>query len=203
VTDLSGFKNTNYSLCADTFCHCACGGSGEYRSKNRIRHSAWTEHVLQGSGLWLAAGPSSRCALKHRQGFWEAITRVREEAAGDRDRTTGARPHADINRPLTYAQMADDTAKLLRQLKIETQTSSATAWAVVSRSNLRYAILLWFASPSGPAASVATWVVFVPRSSKALHRCARKDFAVTPWQNAYAGVAPNPQDWPQLVATVK
>src|SRR5215207_1552861 len=46
---------------------------------------------------------------------------------------------ADIDRPLSYEQMADDTAALLRHLGIEQATSSASAWGVVSP----------FRSPSG------------------------------------------------------
>ena len=36
---------------------------------------------------------------------------------------------ADIDRPLTFEQMADDVATLLKQLKIEQTDISATAWA--------------------------------------------------------------------------
>jgi pimeloyl-ACP methyl ester carboxylesterase len=41
----------------------------------------------------------------------------------------------DIERPLTYAQMADDTAALLRRPRSGTPTSTATAWARASRSS--------------------------------------------------------------------
>src|SRR6476659_4598029 len=47
---------------------------------------------------------------------------------------------ADIERPLTYTQMAEDTATLVRKLRLTMRTSSVTAWEQVSRSSWQCSI---------------------------------------------------------------
>ena len=46
---------------------------------------------------------------------------------------------ADVDRPITYEQMADDAAALIRRLGSSRPTSSATAWAAASRCSSRSA----------------------------------------------------------------
>ena len=47
---------------------------------------------------------------------------------------------ADINRDITFENLADDVAGLLDYLKIQARTSSVTAWALASRCSVRFAI---------------------------------------------------------------
>ena len=72
---------------------------------------------IQGTGrpLVLLHGALSNIAPDFRKLLPE-LTKQRQVIAAEQQ----AHGHtADIDRPLTYAQMAEDTAELLRQLKIE------------------------------------------------------------------------------------
>src|SRR5262249_15706590 len=114
-----GSANIDCNLCFDAFSSCDCSGSGECTNENQLCHSSWTQRVLQdqGSGrpLVLLHGALSNIdtdfgkllpeLAKKRQ-----VIMIEQQAHGHT---------ADIDRPLTYELMADDTAELLSQLKIE------------------------------------------------------------------------------------
>ena len=106
---------------------------------------------------------------------------------------------ADIDRPLTVAQMADDTAALLRQLAI--------GQADLFGYSLGAAIALQLAMQH-PELVRKLVLVSVSYSRDGLHpgllegieAMKPEDLAGSPWQEEYARIAPNPQDWPTLVA---
>ena len=111
---------------------------------------------------------------------------------------------ADIDRPLSYEQMADDTAALLRHLGVD-QTDlfgysfgSAVALQVAVRhpALVRKLVLTGGTGydPAGYYGSESTvGGSLTPEQLTAA-------LAGTPWQEAYARIAPNPDDWPTLVA---
>ena len=109
---------------------------------------------------------------------------------------------ADIDRPITYEQMADDIAALLRHLGSSRPTSSATAWAAASPCSSPSATRTWCASWSSPRP---------PTRSDGMHAEALEMFpsitpeifAGSPIEEDYLRLAPNPGDFPKLVEKLK
>src|SRR5215813_1000147 len=110
---------------------------------------------------------------------------------------------ADIDRPLTYAQMADDTAELLRQLKIE--RADFFGYSMGGGIALELAIhhpglmgkLVW---AGGASYSPDGLYPVIRESSKDLKP---ELLAGSPWQKAYADIAPDPTNWSTLVFKVR
>jgi pimeloyl-ACP methyl ester carboxylesterase len=110
---------------------------------------------------------------------------------------------ADIDRPLSYEQMADDTAALLRQLGIE-QTDffaysfgSAVAMQIARRNPSLVRKLALFGGiayrPEG----------LYPELLAGLENFQPEFLYGTPWHQAYLRVNPRPEDFPTLVAKKK
>jgi pimeloyl-ACP methyl ester carboxylesterase len=109
----------------------------------------------------------------------------------------------DMDSALTYEGMADRTAELLRQLRIEKadlmgySMGGATAVYVAVRHPqlVRKIIFIGGASykPEG----------FYSELLEGEKKMTAADLAGTPWQKAYARMAPNPGDWPKLVEKIK
>lgn len=109
----------------------------------------------------------------------------------------------DIDRPLTYEQMADDTAALLRELKVE--QADVFGYSMGGTVGLALAIrhpklvrkLAINGSHAGKPADA-----FAPETFK-LFSSLRADFAPPPLKDPYDKIAPDPTKWPMLVAKVK
>jgi len=109
----------------------------------------------------------------------------------------------DTDSALTYESMADRVAELLRQLRIEradflgySMGGETALYLAVRRPTLvRKLIFIGGASykPDG----------FYPELLEGEAKMTPKDLAGTPWQKAYARMAPNPLDWPKLVEKIK
>jgi pimeloyl-ACP methyl ester carboxylesterase len=110
---------------------------------------------------------------------------------------------ADTDRPLTYEQMADDTAALLRQLKIE--EADVFGYSMGGNVGLALAIrhpklvrkLVILGSHAGRLEDI-----FEPESFKQF-KVLPADFAPPILKGAYDKIAPDPKRWPVLVAKVK
>jgi pimeloyl-ACP methyl ester carboxylesterase len=109
----------------------------------------------------------------------------------------------DVDRPLTYPQMADDTAGLLRHLGIERadiagySLGGGVAWQVA----IRHPELVRKLVPI----SVATDTVngAVPEYHEALKMISPEMFTGSPWKETYDRVAPNPSAFPALVEKMR
>src|SRR5499433_969208 len=110
---------------------------------------------------------------------------------------------ADIDRPLTYALMAEDTAELLRQLKIGRadflgySMGGGIALELAMRHRELVGKLVWVGGAS-----------YSPDGLYPVIRDGAKDLkpellAGTPWQRTYAGMAPDPTKWSVLVSKVR
>lgn len=109
----------------------------------------------------------------------------------------------DTDSALTYESMADRVAELLRQLRVERADfmgysmggGTALYLAVRHPTLVRKMIYIGGAAyrPDG----------FYPELMEGEEKMTAKDLAGTPWQKAYARIAPNPQDWPKLVDKIK
>jgi pimeloyl-ACP methyl ester carboxylesterase len=110
---------------------------------------------------------------------------------------------ADIDRPLTCEQMADDTAALLRHLKIE--QADVFGYSMGGTVGLALAIrhpklvrkLIINGSPYGKIEDA--WEPETVKGMKGLP----PDFAPPLFKEPYDKVAPDPKQWPTLVAKVK
>ncbi|MEA2514663.1 MAG: hypothetical protein QOF33_2862 [Thermomicrobiales bacterium] len=108
----------------------------------------------------------------------------------------------DIDRPLTYEQMADDTAALLRHLGIE--QADVVGYSMGGGIALQVAIRhrdlvrkLVVASATFNSSGM------YPEAFVAIESITPGLFAGSPWLEAYHRVAPNPDDFSTLVAKVK
>jgi pimeloyl-ACP methyl ester carboxylesterase len=108
---------------------------------------------------------------------------------------------ADIDRPFDYERMADDTAGLLEHLGIEGAdvVGYSMGGAIALQLAIRHPELV---RKLVVAASAYRPDGMYPDVLENIRNLRPEDFAGSPWQEAYARVAPNPDDWPALVAKV-
>ena len=109
---------------------------------------------------------------------------------------------ADVDRPLTYEQMADDTAALIRHLQID--NADVVGYSMGGGIALQLAI-------RHPAAVRKLVLASASFSSDGMHAVALEMFpsitpelfAGSPIEEAYLRTAPNPGDFPKLVEKLK
>ena len=109
---------------------------------------------------------------------------------------------AEVDRPLAYEQMVEDTAALLRQKKIA--SADVFGWSdggIVSLGlAARHPDLVRKVATIGSGYNTDAWKPDVRRRQAAL----KPDNQHTlPFRDAYRNVAPKPEDWPLLVDKVK
>lgn len=109
---------------------------------------------------------------------------------------------ADIDRPLTVRNMADDTAELLRQLSI--QRADFFGYSMGAGIALQVAI----EKPQLVRKAVLASVTYNkdglhPGLLEGIATIKPEDMIGSPFQVEYAQIAPNPDDWPTLVAKVQ
>jgi len=110
---------------------------------------------------------------------------------------------ADVARPLTYEQMADDTAELLRQLGIANADffGYSLGGAVALRIARRHPELVRKVVYAGGVTYNPGG--FYPELLEGEAKMKPEDLIGSPWQKAYAQVAPHPDQWPTLVGKIK
>ena len=109
---------------------------------------------------------------------------------------------ADIDRPLSYRQMANDTIALLSHIGIERAdffgysigAGIAIEIAIEHPSIVRKLVL---------ATPIFTADGFHPGVLAGMEALQPEHLAGSPFQEEYARIAPQPQDWPRLIARVK
>jgi pimeloyl-ACP methyl ester carboxylesterase len=108
---------------------------------------------------------------------------------------------ADIDRSLSYSQMADDTVALLRSLDIEVAdfVGYSMGGAVALQVSMRYPDVVRRLVDAGGTAYDSRGLY--PEVSDAFD-AGPPDLSGSVWQQAYAKVAPDPGAWPTLVAKV-
>ena len=110
---------------------------------------------------------------------------------------------ADIDRPLTYEQMADDTAALLKHLKIERADifGYSMGGTVALAVAIRHPGLVGKVAINGSHYSKMEQA-YEPETFKQF-KSLPADFAPKVLKDHYDKVAPDPKQWPALVAKVK
>jgi pimeloyl-ACP methyl ester carboxylesterase len=106
---------------------------------------------------------------------------------------------ADIDRPLSIAQMAEDTAALLRQLKIEKADfiGYSMGGAVAIQVGLRHPDLVRKIVFAGGASYNPSGMY--PELMANMEGMDPEALNGTPWQVEYARIAPQPENWATLV----
>jgi pimeloyl-ACP methyl ester carboxylesterase len=105
----------------------------------------------------------------------------------------------DVDRPLSYEQMADDTAGLLRRLEIEDADiyGYSMGAGIAVELALRHAKLI---RRLVLASLVASRDGFHPGLAEAIDEVTADDLAGSVFERAYSEVAPDPRKWRALVA---
>ena len=109
---------------------------------------------------------------------------------------------ADIDRPLSYEQMADDTAALLRHIGIE----EADIFGYSMGGGI--ALQVTIRRPEVVRKLVLASIYYnddgvYPEVLEAIETITPEAFAGTPWREEYDRIAPNPEHFPTLVAKLK
>jgi pimeloyl-ACP methyl ester carboxylesterase len=109
---------------------------------------------------------------------------------------------ADIDRPLSVVQMADDTAALIQYLGLEqvdvfgySMGGGITFRLAVERPELVRKLVIAAVYTSGAGAH--------PEIVSGMKSLSPEAFAGSPMETSYFAVAPNPDDWPVLVEKIK
>ena len=125
-------------------------------------------------------------------------------AAGRRTISMEQQAHgrtADIDRPLSYDQMVEDTAALLKQLKVENAdvVGYSMGGAIALRLAQKHPALVRKAVVFGTGYSGAG---FPPGFLEGFKTLKAEDIPAA-FRQAYEKVAPNPKGWPTLVEKIK
>lgn len=109
---------------------------------------------------------------------------------------------ADVDRPITYEGMADDTAALIRHLGIDSPDvfgfsmgGAAALQLAIRHPGLARRLVLVSAAFRSDGAQ--------PELDETLPSISPESFAGSPIEEAYLNVAPNPQEFPRLVEKMK
>jgi pimeloyl-ACP methyl ester carboxylesterase len=110
---------------------------------------------------------------------------------------------ADIDRPFTYEQMADDVAELLRQLRITNAdfVGYSMGGGIGMYLAVRHPELVHKLVYAGGASFDIDG--YYPEVIEGEKKMTPDVFAGTPWLKAYMRMAPNPGDWPKVVEKIK
>ena len=109
---------------------------------------------------------------------------------------------ADIDRPLTYRQMAEDTVTLLSHIGIE--QADFFGYSIGGGIAMQIAIEhLSLVRKLVVATPISTADGFQPGVLAGMEALQPEHLAGSPFQEEYERSAPNPQDWPTLVAKTK
>ena len=106
---------------------------------------------------------------------------------------------ADIERPLSYEQMAEDTVALLKQLNIERADffRYSMGAAIALQIAIRYSDLVRKLVTVSPGYSNEG---LYPEILEGEEKMKPEDLDGSEWQRAYTKVAPNPENWHALIA---
>jgi len=109
---------------------------------------------------------------------------------------------ADVDRPITYEGLADDTAALVRHLGIgsaDLYGFSLGAGVVLQVAIRHPALVRKLVVVSGSYTSAGMY----PEVLAAVEQVTPELFAGTPWREAYDRTAPDPEAFPRLVAKLR
>ena len=109
---------------------------------------------------------------------------------------------ADIDRPLSFEQMADDVAALVRQLGFEKADlfGYSLGGGVALQTTIRHPDVVRKLVVVSTPCKGDGWYPEVRAGMRAMNAEIAKTWVGSPMHQAYASVAPDPEAWPTLVA---
>jgi pimeloyl-ACP methyl ester carboxylesterase len=172
--------------------HTTGGGAGRYADVNGL--NMYYECHGDGPPLVLLHGALSGIESSFGK-LLPSLARTRRVVAVEQQ---GHGHTADLDRPLSYGQMADDTIALLERLGIENAdvlgfsmgAGVALEIAIRRPTLVRRLILISLAYRADG---------LYPEVLAGEKTITPDDLDGTPWQAEYARIAPHPEDWPALV----
>ncbi len=154
-------------------------------------------HEIHGSGKPLVLLHGAKSTIETSFGrVLPSLARTRQIIAVEQQ---GHGHTADIDRPLTYREMAADTAALLEELEVEAAdffgysmgAGIALEIAIRHPGLVRKIVLASLAyNEEGPH----------PGTQEQIESTTPEDLTGSVFEQAYARTAPNPENWPELVA---
>ena len=111
---------------------------------------------------------------------------------------------ADLNRPLSFEQMADDIAALIKQLGLQNADllGYSLGGGVALQTAIRHPDLVRkLVLVSSPCKSDG-WYPEVLAGMRSMNAEIAKSWMGSPMHQAYVSVAPKPEDWPTLVGNM-
>lgn len=107
----------------------------------------------------------------------------------------------DIDRPLSYEQMADDTAALLKHLRIDKADifGYSMGGTVALYTAIKHPALVGKIAILGSSSGPDAWD---PETFKQFQSITPENFAPAPLKDPYDKAAPDPKKWPVLVAKI-
>ncbi|MGO9568965.1 MAG: alpha/beta fold hydrolase [Desulfomonilaceae bacterium] len=189
-----GFALPNDSIGRETAA--STGATGSYASVNGLK----IYYEIHGTGRPLVLLHGALTTVDTSFGkVLPALAKTRQLIAVEQQ---GHGHTADIDRPLTYEQMAEDTAALLRQLKIENADffGYSMGGGIALQIAIRHPDLVRKLVLAAPAYNRDG---FYPKIFEQIQSMKPEDLDASPWKAAYARTAPNQEDWATLIAKVQ
>ncbi len=169
--------------------------SGNYAEVNGLR----MYYEIHGTGEPLVVLHGAYMTIDSMGAFLQELARTRQVIAAE---LQGHGRTADADRPLSYEQMADDTAALLRHLRIEqadvfgySMGGAAALQVAIRHPEVVRKLVVASASYTSDGAH--------PELLEMIPTITPEVFAGTPIEEEYLRLAPNPEDFPTLVAKLK
>ncbi len=107
---------------------------------------------------------------------------------------------ADIDRPMTFEAMADDIAALVKHLGLGKADllGYSMGGGVALRTAIRHPEVVRKLVLISAPCKLDGWYAGVQAGFKAMNGAAARQWVGSPMHEAYASVAPRPEDWPRL-----
>ncbi len=169
--------------------------TGDYAEVNGLR----MYYEVHGTGQSLVVLHGAFMTIGAMGAFVPELAEARQVVAVE---LQGHGHTADIDRPLSYEQMADDVAALLRHLGIEQADVfgySMGGGAALQLAMRHPALVRKLVVASASSTSDGVY----PEVWSGIEQITPELFAGTPWKEEYDRVAPNPDAFPRLVEKMK
>jgi pimeloyl-ACP methyl ester carboxylesterase len=168
---------------------------GSYADVNGLK----MYHEIHGTGSPLVVLHGAFMTIGGMGAFVSALAETREVIAVE---LQGHGHTADVDRPLSYEQMADDVAALIGHLGIEradvfgySMGGGAALQLAMRHPELVRKLVVVSASSTSEGVYPEVW--------EGIEQVSPELFAGTPWKEEYDRVAPNPDAFPTLVEKLK
>jgi pimeloyl-ACP methyl ester carboxylesterase len=175
------------------------GAGGRYAFVNGLKMYYEVRGALRGTPVVFLHGAFSNIETDFGK-MLPTIAKTRQVIAIEQQ---GHGRTADIDRPLTYEQMSDDVAELLRQLRITKAdfVGYSMGGGIATYMAIRHPELVRKIVYAGGASFNSDG--YYPGLIEGEKKMTPDALAGTPWEKAYKRIAPNPKDWPKLVEKIK